>query len=165
MKTIFHNDQELVETIIKSCDICYIGVTGKDLVPYVLPMNFGYHNQTIYLHSAPDGRVIRTLAENNNICITFSTDHELVFQNKEVACSYRMKSKSVVAFGKVEFVEDMEQKRTALDIIMSQYTNLPFTYNDPAVRNVKIWKVEVDEISCKEFAAPHEKYRQQRNNN
>ena len=163
MKTVFHENQEFIEAVIKQCDICFIGLTGLDLMPYVLPMNFGYRNQTIYLHSAPEGRSIRTLEQNNNICITFSTDHELVFQHEEVACSYRMKSKSVIVWGKVEFVDDLDEKREVLDIIMKQYTDAHFQYNDPAVRNVKIWKVPIEQVTCKEFGAPHDAYRNKTN--
>ena len=159
MKTLVHKDQELIETIIRRCDICFAGVVTPENTPYVIPMNFGYHNGIIYLHSAPEGRVITALENNSHICITFSTDHELAFQHPEVACSYRMKSKSVIAFGKVAFIEDLEQKRNALNIIMEQYSDKKFDYSDPAVRNVKIWAIPIDEISCKEFGAPHEKYK------
>lgn len=159
MKTIAHNDKELIESIIRKCDICFAGVVTPDNQPYVIPMNFGYHNETIYLHSAPTGRVISCLELNPNICITFSTDHELAFQHPEVACSYRMKSKSVIAFGKVQFIDDLDKKREALNIIMKQYSDKEFHYNDPAVRNVKIWVVPVDEMTCKEFGAPHDAYK------
>ncbi|HHU58111.1 MAG TPA: pyridoxamine 5'-phosphate oxidase family protein [Bacteroidales bacterium] len=161
MKTVSHTDQATIEAIIRKCDICFIGVVTPENQPYVLPMNFGYEEGLIYLHSAPEGRVIRALEQKADICITFSTDHALAFQHPEVACSYRMKSKSVVAFGRVAFVDDMDEKRKALDIIMRQYSDKTFSYSDPAVRNVKIWKVAVDDISCKEFGAPHERYKPQ----
>ncbi|WP_026474458.1 pyridoxamine 5'-phosphate oxidase family protein [Alkaliflexus imshenetskii] len=159
MKTVFHNDQTIIEDVIKRADVCFVGVVTPENTPYVVPMNFGYLNGTIYLHSAPTGRIIDCLDQNANICVTFSIDHELAFQHPEVACSYRMKSKSVVAFGKVHFVEEMEAKREALNIIMRQYSDKEFQYSDPAVRNVKIWVVPVEEIRCKEFGAPHDKYK------
>ena len=157
MKTVEHLNSERIETIIKKCDICFIGVVDGD-IPYVLPMNFGYRDNFIYLHSAPEGRVVDILNKNSNICITFSTDHALAFQHPDVACSYRMKSKSVVAWGKVKFQEDMERKEEALNIIMEQYSDKKFKYSEPAIRNVKIWEVPIDKVSCKEFGAPHEKY-------
>ena len=162
MKTVFHNYQAIIEDVIKRADVCFVGVVTPDNRPYVVPMNFGYVNGIIYLHSAPTGRIINCLDQNPNVCVTFSIDHELAFQHPEVACSYRMKSKSVVAFGKVQFVEEMEAKREALNIIMRQYSDKEFQYSDPAVRNVKIWVVSVDEISCKEFGAPHDKYKAQK---
>lgn len=157
MKTLVHTDKELIETIIHTCDVCYVGLADTDGTPYVLPMNFGYKEGTIYLHSAQEGRSISILERNPKICVTFSTDHDLVFQHPEVACSYRMRSKSVIAWGKVAYEEDFDAKVEALDIIMKQYSDKSFRYSDPAVHNVKIWKVEIEAVSCKEFGAPHKK--------
>ena len=100
MKTLVHTDKELIEATIKKCDICYVGLADTDGTPYVLPMNFGYRDGVIYLHSAQEGRSISILERNPRVCITFSTDHDLVFQHPEVACSYRMRSKSVICWGK-----------------------------------------------------------------
>lgn len=164
MKTLEYSDKQLIENIIRKCDICFVGVVDQENKPYVLPMNFGYKDEVIYIHSAPTGRVIDILNNNKNICVTFSIDHELVFQHPEVACSYRMKSKSVIAMGQVEFMddEDLDGKRDALNILMENYCDKKFTYNDPAVRNVKIWKVPVETITCKEFGAPHDPYQRER---
>ncbi|WP_302461766.1 pyridoxamine 5'-phosphate oxidase family protein, partial [Parabacteroides johnsonii] len=56
MKTLVHTDKELIEETIKKCDICYVGLADTDGTPYVLPMNFGYRDGVIYLHSAQEGR-------------------------------------------------------------------------------------------------------------
>jgi hypothetical protein len=37
---------------------------------------------------------------------------------------------------------------------MRQYSDRVFSYSAPAVRNVKIWKVVLDEITAKEFGVP-----------
>jgi nitroimidazol reductase NimA-like FMN-containing flavoprotein (pyridoxamine 5'-phosphate oxidase superfamily) len=139
MKTIIIEDKERVEEIISRCDICYVGITDLEGDPYVIPMNFGYQDGVIYLHSGPTGSSIDMLNKNNKVCITFSIDHELVFQHPQVACSYRMKAKSVICRGKVGFIEDLDEKRQALDIIMKHYIDREFIYSDPAVKNVKIW--------------------------
>lgn len=164
MQTISFEDREIIEAVIRQCDTCFIGVADENNMPYVLPMNFGYRNNVIYLHSAPHGRVVDVLGKNPNICVTFSTNSELAYQHPEVACSYRMKARSVVAFGKVAFLadDDLEGKREALNIIMKQYSDKEFKYNDPAVRNVKVWLVPVDSMTCKEFGAPHDKFKVQR---
>ena len=81
------------------------------------------------------GRSISILERNPRVCITFSTDHDLVFQHPEVACSYRMRSKSVICWGEVHFEEDFDKKTEALDIIMKQYSDKEFRYSDPAVKS------------------------------
>jgi len=75
-----------------------------------------------------------------------------------------MRSESAMCRGKVEFIEDMEEKRRALDIIMRHYTKDQFSYSDPAVRNVKVWKVPVDQMTGKSFRSAgrtknHEMYK------
>jgi nitroimidazol reductase NimA-like FMN-containing flavoprotein (pyridoxamine 5'-phosphate oxidase superfamily) len=144
-----------MEQTIRSCSVCYVGLADTDGTPYVLPMNFGYKDECLYLHSAQEGRSIDIINRNPQICVTFSADNELVYQHEQVACSYRMKAKSVIAWGKVAFVEDFDAKVEALNIIMKQYSEREFKYSDPAVNNVKIWKVSIEKISCKEFGAPH----------
>ena len=157
MKTVFITDKKEIDAIIAKCDICFVGFADTDGTPYVLPMNFGYKDGTVYLHSAQQGRSIDIVSRNPKVCITFSADHALVFQHPQVACSYRMRSTSVIGWGSVVYEEDLDKKREALDIIMKQYVEREFVYSDPAVRNVKIWKVELEQVTCKAFGAPHDK--------
>lgn len=158
MKTLEITGREEMEAVIARCGICFVGMADTDGTPYVIPMNFGYENGSVYLHSAPDGRSIDILRRNPRVCLTFATGHELVFQHPEVACSYSMRSESVLAWGKVNFIEDMQQKREALNILMRHYADRPFVYSDPAVKNVKVWKVTVDTLTCKAFGrSPREK--------
>lgn len=157
MKTWVHTDKAFMESVIRQSPICFVGLADTDGTPYVLPMNFGYHEGVIYLHSAQQGRSISILERNPRVCVAFSIDNTLVYQHPDVACSYRMRSKSVIAWGKVAFVDDAEGKVEALNQIMRQYSDKTFRYSDPAIRNVKIWKVAVEEITCKEFGAPHQK--------
>ncbi len=157
MKTIKIDEIEEIGEIIKSCQTCYLGVANTDGTPYVLPMNFGYRDEIIYLHSAPEGELIDIINSNNKVCITFCTESELVFQHPQVACSYRMRSKSVVAWGSVEFPDNLKEKEEALNILMAQYSDKDFTYSTPALKNVKIWKIKPTNITCKSFAEPHKK--------
>jgi len=139
-----------IEEILKTAQVCHVGMVD-DGKPYVLPMNFGYVENTIYLHSAPDGKKIDILTKNNNVCISFDIDQKLKYRDEHVACSWGMRFRSVVLSGKVFFIEDNDEKINSLNIIMKHYTKKEFTYNLPAVKNVKIWKVEIEEISGKKF--------------
>ena len=87
--------------------------------------------------------------KNNNVAIAFSTEHKLHFHDQNMACSYSMKSKSVLIEGKMLKVEDSKTKIEALDIIMAQYVKGKFTYNKPSVENVAIFKIEIESITGK----------------
>jgi len=138
-----------IENILTKCDACYLGMVDDTGMPYVLPFNFGYEGGIIYLHSAKTGRKIEILRNNPNVCINFSTDHQLLLRHKDVACSAGMDFRSVVAFGKVEFIEDYDAKVEALNIIMRKYTGREFSYNAPAVNNVAVYKVVPTHINAK----------------
>ncbi|MDP4207133.1 MAG: pyridoxamine 5'-phosphate oxidase family protein, partial [Bacteroidota bacterium] len=116
-----------------------------------LPMNFGYQDDEIILHSAQEGRLISVLKKNPKVCVTFCHGEELVWQNEHVACSYRVKSTSVVAEGTIRFVDDFDEKVKYLHLTMKQYTSATFQFGAPAVRNVNIMVVKVDNITAKEF--------------
>lgn len=151
MKTFSIEEQERIETVIRSCKVCFVGMADEEGRPYVLPMNFGYEEGIIYLHSAQEGRSIRTMDKNPQICVTFCSEPVLIRQHPDVACSYRMRAGSVICEGKVEFEEDFDEKVKALNIIMRQYIDKDFTYSVPAVNNVKIWKLPLETVGAKEF--------------
>lgn len=151
MKTITITDLAQIEEIIRKCAYCTVGITDLEGNPYLVPMNFAYHEGTIYLHSGSEGGKIEMVKQHPQVCINFCEGHELVYMHKQVACSYSMKSRSVICRGKVRFIEDMEEKRQALDILMKQYTKNECGYAEPAVRSVMIWEIQVEEMSCKSF--------------
>jgi hypothetical protein len=119
--------------------------------PYVVPMNFGFEEDTIYLHSAQKGKKIDALKNNAAVCVNFTTDHVLRYQDEQVACSWSMKYKSVLCYGKVEFIEDETLKRKALDVVMKQYTDREFKYNDPSIREVNCWVVKVRKFDARVY--------------
>jgi len=138
-----------LESIINECEVCYLSMVSAEGSPYVLPFNFAYENNILYFHSAPTGLKIEYLNNNPDVCIAFSTKHELHHHNAEVGCSYSMKFKSVLAFGKVKFIEDIETKTIFMNKIMKKYTGRDFSYSLPAIKNVAIFYVEIEKISGK----------------
>ena len=143
MRSRILTSQEEIQAIIKKCQVCHVAMADKEGKPYVLPMNFGFADGVIYLHSSQKGKKIEILRNNSDVCVEFSTDYMLRFQSEEVACSCSMKYRSVLAYGKVEFVEDPEAKIAHLNMIMSNYTQKEFKYNPPSIREVCCWKVAV----------------------
>jgi uncharacterized protein len=115
--------------------------------PYVVPMNFGYHDGVFYLHSGHTGKKMEILRKNPDVCLSLDIDSELNVRHENVACSYSMKYKSVIAHGKVEFVEDEQLKVEFMNLIMKHYCGRDdFQYSKPAISNVMIMIVKPVEI-------------------
>lgn len=151
MKTINITDPEEIKEIIRKCPYCMVGITDREGNPYVIPMNFAYRDGVIYLHSGPEGSKLEFVTAHPQVCITFCEGHELVYMHRQVACSYSMKSRSVICRGKVRFVEELEEKRQVLELLMRQYTDNECRFAEPALRNVKVWEVKVEQMTCRSF--------------
>ncbi|MGQ8335585.1 pyridoxamine 5'-phosphate oxidase family protein [Sunxiuqinia sp. A32] len=152
MRTLFIEDREEINKVIRACKTCYVAMS-VDNQPYVLPMNFALEGDTVILHSAQSGRMWESLQKNPNVCINWTLGEELAWQDVRVGCSYRVKSQSVNVEGPVEIVEDYDEKYRLLGMIMGQYSNREFKFNKPAVANVGIMKVHIKNITGKVFGA------------
>ncbi len=151
MKSRVLDHKPELEKIINRCEVCHVAMVDKENKPYVLPFNFGYKDGEIILHSAQQGKKIDILKNNNNVCVAFSTDYEMRYRDEHVACSYSWKYRSVLAYGKVEFITDFEKKVEALNAVMANYTQRDFKYNSPAVKDVNCWKVVIEKLEGRAY--------------
>ena len=152
MRTLFIENREEIDKIIRECKTCYLAMSVNDF-PYVLPMNFALDGNSVILHSAQSGRMWETLKKNQYVCINWTLGEDLKWQDVRVGCSYRVKSKSVLVEGKVEFVDSFDEKTRCLKLLMSQYSDREFKFSKPSVENVGIIKVPIEKITAKEFGA------------
>jgi uncharacterized protein len=140
-------DSQTLQKVLKESEICRIAlVNGNE--PYLVPMNFAYKNNTLYLHSATEGRKIDILKENNSICFQMDIKTEILASDNP--CNWGMKYLSVIGHGKAQLIDDAIEKRNALDIIMGKYApNTSFEYSEEKVKKVAVIKVEIDGITGK----------------
>lgn len=151
MKEMRRKDKEInstaaIEDVVRKSLVCRIALSDENR-PYVVPLCFGYKDNTLYFHSSPEGRKIEILTKNNDVCFEFDVDHEVVQDNK--ACKWSMKYRSVIGFGKASFVENLEEKKRALDAIMEHYSGMTFDYPESAIQNTMIIKVEIESMTGK----------------
>ncbi|PID57865.1 hypothetical protein CSB45_06515 [candidate division KSB3 bacterium] len=70
-------DIQQIEAIITASTVCRLGLClhGR---PYVVPLNFGYNDRTIYLHSAQKGKKLDILRQNPRVCVEFDLGDKTV---------------------------------------------------------------------------------------
>lgn len=139
-------DKAEIESIIGRSMVCRLAMTDKNR-PYIVPLCFGYKDNTLYFHSAGQGKKLDILKKNNLVCFEFDIDYEPIKEDK--ACDWGMKYKSVVGFGKASFIKDFESKCKALDVIMQQYSDESFVYPKTKVKNMVVIKVEIENMTGK----------------
>jgi uncharacterized protein len=152
MRTVNIENREEIDQIIRSCKTCYMSLCVND-IPYIVPMNFALDGNTVIIHSAQSGRKWEMVKKNPRVCINWTLGEKLAWQNLEVGCSYRVKSRTVIVEGIAEFVEDFQEKVNCLEKLMAQYSSLDFKFSAPSVRNVGVIKIHIEKISARKFGA------------
>ena len=141
-------DKSEIEAIIQNAQICRLAMLDGQR-PYMVPLCYGYQDNTLYFHSANVGKKLDLLRSNNQVCFEIDMDCKVV--RGENACKWGMQYKSIIGYGKAEFLEDPAAKRRALDIIMAQYAgpDSKFTYEDSEIKHTVVIQVRVESITGK----------------
>ena len=136
-----------IEAVIHKSIVCRVGFS-EDNIPYVVPLSFGYQDNTIYVHGSLKGRKINILHKNPNVCFEFDINAEIVAS--ENACEWGMRYQSVIGFGKASFVDDPEHKQKALNIIMKKYSGRSLQFPENAINGTAVIKIEIIGITGKQ---------------
>ena len=136
-----------IEAIIHKSMVCRIALSD-DNIPYIVPLCFGYQNNTIYVHGSLKGRKTDILQKNQKVCFEFDIDSEVV--KGENDCEWGMKYKSVIGFGKALLLEKPDDKKKALNIIMNQYSDSPPQFSEKAINGTTVIKIEIESMTGKQ---------------
>lgn len=144
-------EKKELDDVIQRSRHCHLSMVDEEGNPYVIPMNFGFKDGVIYLHGAQHGKKIDILKQHPGVCINFTTDHLLRYQNEEVACSWSMKYRSVNCYGQAEFITEPDEKIAAFHIVMAHYAEGEFKFNPPSIREVCVWRVKVEKCEGRAY--------------
>ena len=108
-------DRALVHGILDEGLVCHVGF-AVDGQPFVIPTIYARVEDRLYVHGSAASRMLRTLAQGVDVCLTVTLLDGLVLARS--AFHHSMNYRSVVALGKARLVTDHAEKRTALDAIV-----------------------------------------------
>jgi nitroimidazol reductase NimA-like FMN-containing flavoprotein (pyridoxamine 5'-phosphate oxidase superfamily) len=128
--------------------------------PYARPTLFVYDQEAgvIYLHGARHGRTPDAIQSNPRVCFCVSEMGRLLPAN--TALEFGVEYASVVIFGKASLVEEEEQARRALQMLLDKYFPhmRPGEHYRPIVpeelERTAVYRIEIEEWSAKEAQAP-----------
>jgi nitroimidazol reductase NimA-like FMN-containing flavoprotein (pyridoxamine 5'-phosphate oxidase superfamily) len=141
-------DGNVIEDILSKSLICRIGMIC-DGVPYIIPLNYGYTMNAIYIHSASEGKKIDILKINNKVCFEIEDTTEII--EKDLSCDWATKYRSLIGYGTVEIITDFEQKKRGLDIIMAQHgKTVNNGYKENQVEKIVILKLSIEHVTGKQ---------------
>lgn len=140
-------DRQEIETIIEMAQICRIGM-AENGVPYIVPMNFGYKDNSLYFHCAPEGKKLDIIKSSPRVCFEMEADYELL-KTGDVPCGWSTKYSSVMGTGKAFIINDEEEKRKALNIIIGHYGTSRYDFSEEELGKAGVIRIEIEEMTGK----------------
>jgi uncharacterized protein len=135
-------------------------VSGEQ--PFASTLLFVYSppERSIYLHTAPRGRVWENLRANPRACFSAAEIGRLL--PAATALNFSNEYRSVVAFGQASLVEDPAEAERALQLLLDKYAPhlmpgrdyRPITTGE--LQATAVWRITVEEWSGKQKAAPED---------
>ena len=148
-------DPKQIEAILDASKVLHLGL-AVDNEPYVVPLNYGYTMEdgklVIYLHSAQRGKKLDMIRSNPRVF--FEMDCNRVPFEGVMPCQYGMVYSSIMGRGLAHIVEDVEEKKKAMTILMKTQTGKDFTFEDRLVSMVAVIRVDVAEYTAKHRPLP-----------
>ena len=143
-------DRALIEAILDEALVCHVGFVHEN-APVVIPTIHARVGETLYLHGSPASRMLRSMRGNGEICVTVTLVDGLVVAR--AAFHNSLNYRSVVVFGRPRIVDDLGEKRDALEAITEHVVpgrwvdSRPMT--DKELKATLVAALSIDEVSAK----------------
>jgi uncharacterized protein len=148
-------DRPVIHQILDEGLICHVGfvVEGQ---PFVIPTAYGRIEDQIYIHGSPMSRMLRSLQQGIEVCITVTLLDGLVLARS--AFHHSMNYRSVVIFGTARLVETPAEKMDALKaftehIIRDRWSEVRLP-TAPELAGTLVLALSLEEASAKVRTGP-----------
>ncbi|HKQ07766.1 MAG TPA: pyridoxamine 5'-phosphate oxidase family protein [Blastocatellia bacterium] len=148
-------DRDRVYAILDEALVCHVGFVA-DGQPVVIPTGYGRIADVLYLHGSAASRMLRTLGEGIDVCVTVTLVDGLVLARSAFHHSFNYRS--VVVFGRARTVTDREEKLAALraftEHVIAGRWNEVREPNDGELKATTVLALPLQEASAKIRTGP-----------
>ena len=149
-------DRDVVYRILDEAFVCHVGFVA-DGKPVVIPTSFGRIDDDLYIHGSAASRMLRSLAEGIDACVTVTLIDGLVLARS--AFHHSINYRSVVVFGRALVVNDPEERMRALraltdHIVSEERWKDVRPPNESELRATLVLKLPLAEVSAKIRTGP-----------
>jgi hypothetical protein len=143
-------EQKQIYEILDEGLVCYVGfaIEGQ---PFVIPTAYGRKEDKLYIHGSPASRMLRSLQNAIEVCVTVTLLDGLVLARS--AFHHSMNYRSAVIFGTATTVEKIEDKlealRTFTEHVMPGRWDEVRQPNDQELQGTLVLQLPINEASAK----------------
>lgn len=144
-------DKELEQKeVMEKLDTQNVGiltVLGDDEYPYGVPINYSIYNGKIIFHSAREGHKVDSMRNHEKAGFTVVISEEIVPQK------FSSNFESIVVFGKIKEIVDLEEKKPRLLSLIKKYSSdfmeSGEAYVNRAAEKTGVFEMEIEHITGK----------------
>ena len=130
-----------IDKILIQCKTCHVAMVN-DGAPYVVPLSYGYKIfdgslLELYFHSALEGKKLDILKNNNKVCFEMAYEGELVCA--DTPCNSGYYFASVIGYGNVIFIDDVNKKCEALSIMFKHQSGREIVFTASQTENISVF--------------------------
>jgi nitroimidazol reductase NimA-like FMN-containing flavoprotein (pyridoxamine 5'-phosphate oxidase superfamily) len=142
------SDPAIIGALFSAGKVCRIAMVDNG-EPYVVPVNYGYLDNTLFIHSAAAGRKLDILKRHSRVCFEIESPVEIIEHAEP--CHWDARARSLVGYAVASIVTDLPGKRHGLDVIMRHYGKRDANaYDQKQLEAVVILKVAIESVTCKQ---------------
>jgi hypothetical protein len=145
-----HYETETIHAILDEALVCHVGFVVNG-APVVIPTIHWRDGDTLYIHGSAASRMLRSLREGVDVCVTITLMDGLVLARS--AFHHSMNYRSVVVFGKAREVAEEAEKIRALETLVEHVVRGRSAEirppNEKELRGTMVLALPLDEASAK----------------
>jgi nitroimidazol reductase NimA-like FMN-containing flavoprotein (pyridoxamine 5'-phosphate oxidase superfamily) len=147
--------RETIDAILDEARICHVGFVHEGR-PFVIPTIHARSGDTLYVHGSPASRMLQTLSDGVDVCVTVTLLDGIVLARS--VYNHSMNYRSAVVLGRARALEEETEKLAALERIVEHV--VPGRWSDarlPTAKELKgtlVLELPLDEASAKIRTGP-----------
>lgn len=109
------SNEEATE-ILMSGETGVLGVNGDDGYPYTVPLNYVFCDNKLYFHCAKSGHKLDSIQKDSRVSFC------VIAKDRVIPEKFSTSFQSVIVFGKAGILQDGEEKRRVLELLVQKYS-------------------------------------------
>jgi len=148
-------EREAIHAILDEALVCHVGFV-VDGQPFVIPTIHARVGDTLYIHGSPASRMLKTLGDGVDVCVTATLVDGIVFARSWF--HHSLNYRSAMVFGRARPVTDPAEKEAALAAVVehiaagrSDDSRWP---SEKETRTTEVLALEISDASAKVRTGP-----------
>ena len=142
---VFQESRDEMEELLQAESIGYFGLSMNG-TPYVVPLNYSYAEGTIIFHCALQGKKLDFMRTNPLVCFTVGRQLGPV-RDHAAGTLCHVDSDSVICHGTAGIIEDLEERKIALNAFNRRFRPDAPDISMERVQNCGVVKIKILEMS------------------